>query len=76
MKADELTQWRHVMASLYQEHAPQLPDTTSRCITLPGPVTYQAFVFTLEEVFLLHDLLMAAGLLLEAEAILAEGTAL
>ncbi|MCB2408678.1 hypothetical protein [Hymenobacter lucidus] len=73
LKTDELTEWRHVTARLYQQHAPLLPDTTSRCITLPGPVEYQAFVFTLEEVFLLHDLLMSAGLLLEAELILAGG---
>lgn len=37
----------------------------SRCVAC------QAFVFTLEEVFLLHDLLMAASLLLEAQALLA-----
>lgn len=73
LKADELTEWRHVVAHLYQQHAPQLADSSNRCITLPGAVEYQAFVFTLEEVFLLHDLLMSAGLLLEAELILAGG---
>ncbi|MCB2379568.1 hypothetical protein LGH70_18375 [Hymenobacter sp. BT635] len=74
LQADELADWRQVAAELYQKHAPHLADPTRRCITLPGPVAYQAFVFTLEEVFLLHDLLMGAGLLLEAEQILAGQT--
>lgn len=67
LKGEELLEWREAVAELYQRHAPSAPDPTARCLTLPGPVAYQAFVFTLEEVFLLHDLLMSAGLLLEAE---------
>jgi hypothetical protein len=75
LTVEELADWRQVMVGLYQRYAPQLPDTSSRCITLPGPVSCQAFVFTLEEVFLLHDLLMSATLLLEAESILAGNAA-
>jgi hypothetical protein len=67
----ELPEWREAVATLYERHAITLPDPQARCLTLPGPVSYQAFVFTLEEVFQLHDLLMGATLLLEAEALLA-----
>ncbi|GAB3587419.1 hypothetical protein [Hymenobacter daeguensis] len=67
----ELAGWRTAVATLYEQHACRLPDPLARCITLPGPVSYQAFVFSLEEVFHLHDLLMSASLLLEAEALLA-----
>ncbi|TGE28273.1 hypothetical protein [Hymenobacter metallicola] len=74
LQTDELEEWRRMTAELYGKHAPLLSDPSSRCITLPGPVAYQAFVFSLEEVFLLHDLLISAGLLLEAELILASST--
>ncbi|MBO2010304.1 hypothetical protein [Hymenobacter negativus] len=70
LKQDELPGWRAAVATLYERHAIGLPDPLARCITLPGPVSYQAFVFNLEEVFQLHDLLMSASLLLEAEALL------
>ena len=71
LKQNELSGWREAVAALYERHATTLPDPEARCLTLPSPVAYQAFVFTLEEVFLLHDLLMGATLLLEAEALLA-----
>jgi len=71
LKRAELPEWRTAVATLYERHAISLPDPQARCITLPGPVNYQAFVFNLEEVFHLHDLLMSASLLLEAEALLA-----
>lgn len=75
LKADELAEWKQATATLYEQHVLQQPDPTARCLTMPGPVTYQAFVFTLEEVFMLHDLLMGALLLLEVEAILAASAA-
>lgn len=75
LKVAEVVEWREVTAQLYQKHAAVLPNPETRCITLPGPVACQAFVFNLEEVFMLHDLLMGASLLLEAEAILAGSTA-
>jgi hypothetical protein len=71
LKREELPEWRTAVAALYEQHAINLPDPLARCLTLPGPVNYQAFVFNLEEVFHLHDLLMSASLLLEAEALLA-----
>ena len=71
LKRPDLPEWRAVAATLYEQHATSLPDPLARCITLPGPVAYQTFVFTLEEGFLLHDLLMCASLLLEAEELLA-----
>lgn len=71
LKRNELLSWRTAVSDLYEHHAGLLPDPEARCLTLPGPVPYQTFVFTLEEVFLLHDLLMAAALLLEAQALLA-----
>jgi hypothetical protein len=74
LKRAELSAWRKAVAALYEQHAGQLPDPSARCLTLPGPVPCQTFVFTLEEVFLLHDLLMAASLLLEAQALLTPAT--
>lgn len=71
LKREELPEWRAVVATLYERHAATLTDPLARCLTLPGPVAYQAFVFTLEEVFHLHDLLMSASLLLEVESLLA-----
>jgi len=72
LKCNELTSWRAAVSALYEHHVGLLPDPEARCLTLPGPGAYQTFVFTLEEVFLLHDLLMGASLLLEAQALLAE----
>ncbi|RYU82097.1 hypothetical protein [Hymenobacter persicinus] len=71
LKRAEVTDWSAVTARLYERHAAVLPDPATRCITLPGPVACQAFVFNLEEIFMLHDLLKGASLLLEAEALLA-----
>ena len=71
LKRDELSGWRAAIATLYESHVGCLSDPLARCISLPGPVSYQAFVFNLEEVFQLHDLLMSASLLLEAEALVA-----
>ena len=71
LKRHELPEWRTTVARLYERNALGLPDPEERCLVLPGPVAHQAFVFTLEEVFQLHDLLMSASLLLEAETLLA-----
>ncbi|WP_035567046.1 hypothetical protein [Hymenobacter sp. IS2118] len=67
----ELPDWRATIGSLYEQHAARQPDPHARCLVLPGPVAYQKFIFSLEEVFLLHDLLMGASLLLEVETLLA-----
>ena len=71
LKRDELPDWRALVAALYEQHAISPPDPLARCLVLPGLATHQAFVFTLEEVFLLHDLLISASLLLEVESLLA-----
>ncbi|MBH8558524.1 hypothetical protein [Hymenobacter negativus] len=70
LKRAELPEWRATIHSLYEQHAHQLPDPQVRCLVLPGATAHQKFVFTLEELFLLYDLLMCASLLLEAEALL------
>ncbi|MBF9221731.1 hypothetical protein [Hymenobacter ruricola] len=70
LKRPELPEWRAVVAELYERHASRVPAPQARCVVLPGPVASQNFVFNLEEVFLLHDLLMGASLLLEAETLL------
>ena len=70
LKPAELADWRTDLALLYRLHAPRLVDPQARGLTLPGAGPRQAFVFTLEEVFLLQDLLTGAALLLEAESIL------
>jgi hypothetical protein len=70
LKRHELPAWRTEVAALYERHTPPAPDPLARCLVLPGLVTQQAFVFTLEEVLLLHDLLISATLLLEAEDLL------
>lgn len=67
----ELLQWRTTVAELCAHHALHTLESTERCLSLPGPVASQVFLFSLEELFLLHDLLMSAALLLEVETILA-----
>ena len=67
----ELRQWRATVAELCGHHALVTLDATERCLSLPGPVASQVFLFSLEELFLLHDLLVSAALLLEVETILA-----
>lgn len=67
----ELRQWRATVAELCSHHALATLDAEERCISLPGPVNSQVFLFSLEELFLLHDLLVSAALLLEVEDILA-----
>jgi hypothetical protein len=74
LQLDQLAEWRNQVAQLYEHHAATLPDPAARCLTLPGPVPQQAFVFTLEELFALLDLLTCAALLLEVEALLAPTT--
>ena len=71
LKRPELPGWLSTVAALYERHQLSLPDPSARCIALSSPVANQMYVFTLEEVFLLHDLLMSASLLLEVETLLA-----
>jgi hypothetical protein len=71
LKPNELAEWQQDLTMLYRLHAPHVVDPRARCLTLPGAGPRQAFVFTLEEVFLLQELLTGAALLLEAEIILA-----
>ena len=66
----ELRQWRGTVAERCATYAGQVADTECRCLSLPGPSADQVFLFSLEELFLLHDLLVSAGLLLEVEALL------
>lgn len=66
----ELRQWRSTVAGLCAQHAPQVADLECRCLNLPGPTPDQVYLFSLEELFLLHDLLVSAALLLEVSSIL------
>jgi len=66
----ELEQWCGTIAELCTHHAGQVADTQCRCLSLPGFAPDQVFLFSLEELFLLNDLLVSAGLLLEAEQLL------
>ncbi|MVN75114.1 hypothetical protein GO988_02115 [Hymenobacter sp. HMF4947] len=68
----ELQQWRGIVAERCAYHAVSVVDATARCLSLPGPVANQVFLFSLEELFLLHDLLVSAALILEVESILAQ----
>lgn len=70
----ELQQWQQLVAELYQHHAIQVTDPAMRCLSLPGPVAEQVFLFSLEELYLLHDLLVSAALLLEVKNILAQAS--
>ena len=71
LKPNELPTWRATVVALCERHAlAPPPNPQARCLTLPGPVASQLFVFSLEEAFQLYDLLMSASLLLEAEALL------
>ncbi|HET9502106.1 MAG TPA: hypothetical protein VFO93_01100 [Hymenobacter sp.] len=67
----ELRQWRGMVAELCTFHTPHVADAEARCLSLPGPTSDQVFLFSLEEMFLLHDLLISAALLLEVDTILA-----
>ncbi len=53
-------------------HALRTTDAEARYLSLPGPVAERVFLFSLEELFLLHDLLVSAALLVEVESILAQ----
>ena len=66
----ELRQWRSAVAERCGYHALHTHDATARCLSLPSPVASQVFLFSLEELFLLYDLLMSASLLLEVDTIL------
>ena len=67
----ELQQWRGIVAECCALYTLHTSDSTKRCLSLPGLVASQVFLFSLEELFLLHDLLMSASLLLEVDTILA-----
>lgn len=66
----ELHQWRTTVAEHCACHALSTLDTSMRCLSLPGPTASQVYLFSLEELFLLHDLLVSAALLLEVDTIL------
>ena len=66
----ELRQWRGMVTELCTFHAAHVVDAEARSLSLPGPVADQVFLFSLEEMFLLNDLLVSAGLLLEVDRIL------
>lgn len=66
----ELRQWRGLVAELCVLHAPRVADAAARCLSLLGPTADVVFLFSLEELHYLDDLLVSAGLLLEAEALL------
>jgi hypothetical protein len=67
----ELRQWQSTVAELCTYHAAHVVDAEARCLSLPGPTTDVVFLFSLEELHWLHDLLISATLLLEADALLA-----
>jgi len=67
----ELRQWRGMVAELCTFHTPHVADAGARCLSLPGLTSDQFFLFSLKEMYLLHDLLVSAALLLEADTILA-----
>ncbi len=67
----ELRQWRGMVDELCTFYLPHVADAEARCLSLPGPISDQVFLFSLEEMFLLHDLLISAALLLEVDTILA-----
>ena len=67
----ELRQWRGIVAELCTYHAPHIVDAEERCLSLPGPTSDVVFLFSLEEMHWLHDLLISAALLLETDALLA-----
>ena len=66
----ELRQWRATVAELCTHHLPTVLDAEARCLTIPGTTADQVFLFSLEEMFLLQDLLTSAALLLEVDTIL------
>lgn len=66
----ELRQWCSTVAERCEHHVLSTRDATERCLSLPSPVASQVFLFSLEELFLLYDLLVSAALLLEVEGIL------
>ena len=66
----ELRQWRTTVAERCERHVLGTFDPAERNLSLPGPAANQVFLFSLEELFLLHDLLVSAALLLEVEEIL------
>lgn len=66
----ELQQWRGTVAERCATAPVRVADAECRCLSLPGPTASQVFLFSLEELFLLNDLLVSAGLLLEAEQLL------
>jgi hypothetical protein len=68
----ELRQWRGMVAELCTYHASHIVDAEARSFSLPGPTSDQVFLFSLEEIFLLHDLLISAALLFEVDAILTQ----
>jgi len=70
----ELPQWQQIVAELCQLQASQVADPAVRCFSLPGPVAEQVFLFSLEELYLLHDLLTSAALLLEVKNILTQAS--
>jgi hypothetical protein len=67
----ELRQWCGMVAELCTFHTPYVADAGARCLSLAGPTSDQVFLFSLEEMYLLHDLLISAALLLEVDTILA-----
>jgi hypothetical protein len=67
----ELRQWHGTVAERCAQYVLTTVDVTERCLSLTGPVANQVFLFSLEELFLLHDLLVSAFLLLEVDTILA-----
>lgn len=65
-----LRQWRALVRRQCAHHAPRVPDRQCRCLSLPGPTPEVVFLFSLQELYWLLDLLNSAALLGETGAVL------
>jgi hypothetical protein len=70
LRTAELAEWCATVAGLYKTHLHRLPDPQARTISLLGPTAGVVFLFSLEELAQLQDLLVSAALLLEVNELL------
>lgn len=70
LRPHELRQWRGTVAETCEYQVVRVQDVEARCLSLPSPVADQVYLFSLEELFLMQDLLTSAALLLEVDEIL------
>jgi len=70
LRPHKLRQWRGTLAETCEHQVVRVQAVEARCLSLPSPIADQAYLFSLEELFLLQDLLTSAVLLLEVDEIL------